>query len=594
MGDLPWLTRVDVSAAGLGVLIVAVYMWLVAGGGLHLDDIRAQAYASGRTFWPFVVESNRTHLSPGARTIDWLHVTAAPYDYRFAVVVIPIVVTLLTIAVWLLLRATFGPTPLALYGLGVALLAPSMVPGLAWYRQAITGTTGLTFILFSLAAALAFAYGRHAAYGALAIALHAIGLMFSERVILVPVVVLAAYLVLRPPARRRQVALVVGLGLVNLAFLAAYASGDYDDGRSGDPTVSGFVVSTGRSFFINTLPSLIGGPVRWRPGIGGYSFADTLPVIAVAACALLLFIFSTWVRRRPARPLGVPVLVIALSYVLPIYVLLYYTRVSRAEIRSVDDLRLFPEVTVASVFVALALVRDIRSTRGTAWLVDRHRWVVPVISAVLAAVSWLRWGDAWHDTNSRDYFDSARESIATARGPIVPTSFPDSILPAFFQTDISAADMARSINPRIQTELTNGPAFLVAWDGQVRRAGFYPVGESPRSSGFCGYYLPAGTGSLSVPMTDDVAFRRSSLVQLRVLVGDETHLTVDVEDPDGVRHRVSRPERPTLLRGPQTLVYPVPWQTLVDRVIISADEGHPDICVHAASVIVPLDPEDRP
>lgn len=590
---VPVVTRVDVAAVGVGLGVIAAYFWLVAGGGLHLDDIRAQAYASGRSYWPFVVESNRTHLSPGARSIDWLHVTTAPYDYRLAVGIILTVVMLLTIAVWLLLRTTFGPTSLALYGLSVSLLAPSMIPGLAWYRQAITGATGLTFILFALTASLAFAYGRHAIYGLLAVTFHAIGLMFSERVILVPVVALVAFLVLGPPARRRQGVLIIVLGLVNLAFLSGYASGDYDDGRSGTPNVSGLVLSTSRSFFVNILPSLIGGPVRWRPGIGGYSFADTLPVVALAAWLLVVFLVVIWVRRRPPQSLAIRVLTIAMSYILPIYALLYYTRVSRAEIRSVDDLRLFPEVTVASVFVALAVVRDIRSRPGRSWLIDTRRWVVPTVSAILAAVSWLNWGSAWHETNSRAYFDSARQSIASSRGPIVPTSFPDSILPAFFQTDISAADMARSINPGIDTELTNGPSFLVGWDGEVRRAGFFSVGESPPGSGFCGYYLPTGGGSLTVPLTEDVAFRRSALIQLRVLVGDETNLTVDLVDSDGEPHRISRPVRPTLLRGPQTLVYPIPWQTVVRSVVISADEGHPDICVHAASVIVPFDPEEQ-
>jgi hypothetical protein len=52
-------------------LHVAAVTWLSAGGGLYIDDIRAQAYAAGRSFYPFVIESNRTHLAPGARTIDW-------------------------------------------------------------------------------------------------------------------------------------------------------------------------------------------------------------------------------------------------------------------------------------------------------------------------------------------------------------------------------------------------------------------------------------------------------------------------------------------------------------------------------------------
>ena len=37
--------------AGLVTLHVFAVTWLVAGGGLYIDDIRAQAYAAGRTWW---------------------------------------------------------------------------------------------------------------------------------------------------------------------------------------------------------------------------------------------------------------------------------------------------------------------------------------------------------------------------------------------------------------------------------------------------------------------------------------------------------------------------------------------------------------
>ena len=71
---------------------------LSAGGGLYIDDIRAQAYAAGRPFYPFVIESNRTHLAPGARTIDWFMARYAPLEHWPAVVITALTALLLAYA----------------------------------------------------------------------------------------------------------------------------------------------------------------------------------------------------------------------------------------------------------------------------------------------------------------------------------------------------------------------------------------------------------------------------------------------------------------------------------------------------------------
>lgn len=585
---LPWLTRPDLASGVLALGILTAYAWLLVGGGLHLDDIRAQAYASGRSFWPFVIESNRTHLSPGARTIDWLHVTFAPFDYRPAIWIVLGIVALLTATVWLMLRDLLGPSRLAVTALGFALLSPSMIPGFAWYRQAITGVLGMTLTLVTLALAIAFARRRVAVLAIAAVFAHILALAFSERAIVTPVVTLVAFLVLGGGLRLRQFVLVTALGLVNIAFLIAYASGDYDDGRGADPTVSGFILSTTRSVFVNIIPSLMGGPLRWQQVLGGYSFAHTPWWFAVIATTWVLFIVMVWFRRRPRPSLALPVGAVVLSYVLPVYGVLYYGRISHDRIDAVDDLRLFPEVTVALVFLGAAVIRDMRGAKTGMPLIDRHSWIVVLVAALAAALSWVQWGTTWHSTTSRDYFDKARASILASRGPIAPSSFPDAILPAFYQTDISTADMVRAVNPRVDTILTNGPASLVTWEGDVQRGSFYSVGSTRATNGFCGAYLPAGGEALTVEFPEPVSYQRSALLQLRGLVGDEVTLSVDLIDGAGTPHRVSRADGPVLLRGPQTLVYPVPWNVESTAVVVSARDEHPDVCINQASIIVPF------
>ena len=66
---------------GLALVHVVAVTIVAASGDLHIDDIRAQAYAAGRTLWPFVIESNATHLAPGARLIDWVMATHWPLQH---------------------------------------------------------------------------------------------------------------------------------------------------------------------------------------------------------------------------------------------------------------------------------------------------------------------------------------------------------------------------------------------------------------------------------------------------------------------------------------------------------------------------------
>lgn len=72
---------------GLALVHVVAVTIVAASGDLHIDDIRAQAYAAGRTLWPFVIESNATHLAPGARLIDWVMATHWPLQHWPAVVI---------------------------------------------------------------------------------------------------------------------------------------------------------------------------------------------------------------------------------------------------------------------------------------------------------------------------------------------------------------------------------------------------------------------------------------------------------------------------------------------------------------------------
>ena len=130
--------RLDLAALVLGLASLVPLTWLLLRGSFYIDDLRAQSYAAGRAWWPFVVQSNGTHLTPGARTIDWLQVTFAPLDHGVAVAITVGIRALLLLGAWRLLRLLFGARWLLLVPFTIIATTPALVPPSAWYRQSIT------------------------------------------------------------------------------------------------------------------------------------------------------------------------------------------------------------------------------------------------------------------------------------------------------------------------------------------------------------------------------------------------------------------------------------------------------------------------
>ena len=130
--------RLDLSALVLGAASLVPLTWLLLRGSFYIDDLRAQSYAAGRAWWPFVVQSNGTHLTPGARTVDWLQMTFAPLDHGVAVAITVAIRVLLLIGTWRLLRLLFGHRWILLVPFAIVATTPALVPPSAWYRQSIT------------------------------------------------------------------------------------------------------------------------------------------------------------------------------------------------------------------------------------------------------------------------------------------------------------------------------------------------------------------------------------------------------------------------------------------------------------------------
>lgn len=588
--------------------------YVVVPGGLYVDDFRAQAYAAGRGIWPFIVESNRTHLSPGARTIDWLQATYWPLAHWPAVVVTLLVAAALGVALWRLLEQLVPDRRAALVGLALGLFGTSIVPALAWYRQALTTLVALTFVLVAIDAALRVLKGGRLSWATVCVGATALGLCFSERTLVVAVVVAVGAVLFSTAATRRErllraLVLVGPLVAVNLVFLAFYGSGDYDDASTGTPSVSGFFASTARSLFVNTIPGLLGGPLAWRPSGPTYSFATTpawFVVLSLVAVTAIVIVAIRRTRNRagtslPARPWRV--LVLVTSYVLPVYLLVYVGRVSRGNVRSVDDLRLYSDVSVLlaiALAAALGAALSPRSpTRGPALSgaasSARLTWQRPAAAGLVSlavvgvcfATSWSRFAVRWHQSTNTRYVENLTTDLATNRAPIVPTPVPDSVVPAWVQPDFSSASLVALLQPGTETALLDSTPRIVDRDGRLVAARIRTLATATNArSDFCGNGLTAGSNTVTVRFDDPVPYYRGALLHLRLLVSDTTRVSATVTGDTGLSTPVVAFSDPELQRGPHTVAFPLPPNVRVSSLTLSRSRAESGVCLTGASVVL--------
>lgn len=595
------LHAVPILWALAGLHVVAV-TWLSWSGGLFVDDIRAQAYAAGRPPWPFIVESNRTHLSPGARTIDWFMATYAPLQHWPAVVLTAVIATTYAFATVRLLNRVVSNGPARVIGGWWLLFAASVIPTYAWFRQALT--TMLPLALTMVAACLTidrFRKGRPALLAA-AVAIHALALTFSERALAIPFVIIVIVACHRLPGRWRsgrawsRVAVeVLPHALLNVAFLIAYLNGDFDRAQGARPSAADAVLKIGRWVGVDLLPSFVGGPLTWRSGIPPYSFASTPLALAVAACLVFLVGAILTVRRRSALGPAAPVVLAAAAYAVPVMGLIYIGRLAQVDdITSVDDLRLLPDVS-ASVALALAAVigvlLDSRAPRRTARR-DRQR-VVRFAGAVIltvlvvagTATSWLGFGLRWQQSVARPYLTTMHTAVASTNGQVLPTPLPAEIVPGWVDAELTTAPLIELVNGSALRDTLDGRPSVISDTGELRPAGFGRIANAPVPEGFCGLVLPVGSQGATLQLSREAPFFRGSIVTLGVIVGDATKLNLSVMGRDGRVHGplVSTPSE--LLRGPHRIQALVPYGVAVRSVTVHVETPNTaGVCVTSAEV----------
>ncbi len=582
--------------AALVALHVTAVAWLTVGGDLFIDDLRAQAYAAGRPLWPFVVESNGTHLAPGARTVDWLMAMGAPLEHWPAVVLTLAIAAFYAVAAARLVSQVVPNTLARVVGLSWLLFAASVVPTFAWFRQALTTMLPLALVLLATSLAIDHARTRRWQPWAASVACHAVALTFSERALAVPFVVLAVLVTTaprRPTTTARRVArgalVLVPHALLNLAFLAAYLGGDFDTAEGSRPGVMDAVVKVGRWVLVDLFPSFVGGPGLWRSGNGPYSFAATPLVLAVVAAALVLALALAVLRTRGSLRASAPVLLGAVAYAAPVLVMVYVGRLAQVgDIAAADDLRLLPDVSAAAALALAALLGAVLDRRGRRARRFPRRLATAGagVVVVLTVVTWVGFGVRWHDTPVTPYLTAMRAEVTDGSGQVLPTNVPAGIVPAWVDPGFTTGPLVRLLNPASVSGTRDGVASVVGPDGSLVPPAFTRVAAAPVPPGFCGVVVPVGQRSVSIRFDAPVPYYRGSMVELGVLVGDAERLNLRVTGRDGARSGLLVEDPPELLRGPHRIHALVPVHVAVTEVLLEVESDNTaGVCVTSAQVL---------
>jgi hypothetical protein len=428
--------------------------WSKFGGWFLIDDLSFIGRALNQDQWSaeYLLEGWHGHLMPGAFVMVNLLTDLAPWDYAPVAIVDLAGQALLSVLVLRLLTTLFGRRPAVLVPFTIFVMSPITLPAFLWWAASLNQLWGqLAMVLMLLAHVRYHRTGRLAA-GLGGILALLVGLLFSEKVILmVPVVFLLTLLWFTPgpPLDRLRLALSrsrmlwLGYAAVSMAYVVLYlVTANSPESAKSSLTVA--VETAGTGLIRAVVPGLIGGPVTWSPIDTGAvaAPADWLVVLALLI-VLLTILFSIY---RAAR--AVFGWVVVVGYITVNAALLGLSRATftgpliGAELRYHTDelliivvfgsLTLLPVVGHFAIgpFQRLVLRRE-GSALGVEWSSEASRRIEALGSGALAALvlvistlSTVRFDPMWRANAAHDYFATVEQDLARSETPLTIADVP--------------------------------------------------------------------------------------------------------------------------------------------------------------------------
>jgi len=366
--------------------------------------------------WRYLTYAGTGHLMIGERAIIWVLARISLYDWGLACAVTLALLAAADAAAFVALRTLFGERPAILIPLAFYLLSPLEMAALGWW------TVALESVPLQLATLMALhCHVRYVRTGRLrplagAVAWVCAGLLFSEKGMVVPLLLLAltsgflagggawAAGLRRALARhwRAWAAYAAALGCYLIVLATSLATSVT---RPRVPPSAAAVVTFGWGLVRNTLlPGLAGGPWRWWPVPGSWYALGAAPSglawLSLAAAVLVIGASVAW-RRVAWRAWLAGAIWVAAADLAPVVIarLNWYPALLALDTRYVADAVPVLAVCAALAFLPLAGEPAAAPAAGISAWARRPEATRPVPaawrSAAAAAAVIVAGGSAW-------------------------------------------------------------------------------------------------------------------------------------------------------------------------------------------------------
>lgn len=313
-----WVRRRGVVLGGL-ILVTAEVIWkavFLSHYYFWQDDFHFLEQAHAHSFtWSYLTYVQAGHLFPGDYALYWVLVRISPYNWGLAAGITVVLVAASGLAAFRLLRTLFGARPAILVPLLVYVLTPLTFPNIRDWSSGLESLPLQLATFMALTSQVHYVRTRRLRHAVAAAAWVAFGLLFFEKAVALPLLLLAVtsgFLMegrWLPAVRRCLVTYWRGWAmqaavLVGYAVMFAYSLGTSSN-KPGAPgsasAVFSFILQLIKSTFV---PGAIGGPWQWFPS-GDLEYAYSSPPSALAWLSLIVAAVvvaaSIWSRRYAWR-----------------------------------------------------------------------------------------------------------------------------------------------------------------------------------------------------------------------------------------------------------------------------------------------------
>src|SRR5215467_5941693 len=261
--------------------------------------------------WRYLTSVEAGHLIIGLRIVAWLLARTTLYNWGLATAVSVTITAAADLAGYRALRTLFGDRPRILIPLALYLLNPLTIPDLGWWSAAMEYVPLQLATFAAVTAHVHYLRTRRTRHLAASLAWIAFGLIFFEKALVLPLLLLAitaAFMVDRrtflggvvralfsfPRAWLGYLVLLAGYSVI---LGVALETSPITPQVPGSP--AGVVQFIGYLLRDTFLPGALGGPWRWYPlGDGSYALAAPTAVASWLAVIVAVTVIAATILRR--------------------------------------------------------------------------------------------------------------------------------------------------------------------------------------------------------------------------------------------------------------------------------------------------------